>query len=130
MKTNITADYIKANTIIPADHKNPHYKFNDILFLIGKLGNISKALTPILLFYVRLRDPLIKENIWYPFKGTIRKFKGEEDLQFSEELVQELKSNTNDLMWINMLSSKIKESLHRTLLCAIGSFYPELMRSR
>ena len=125
-----TTGRISANTIIQPDFKPPDYTFRGYLFLIGKLGNISKALTPILLFYVRLRDPLIKENIWYPFKGTIKKFKGEDELQFSKELVNELKSNTNDLMWINMLSSKIKESLHRTLLCAIGSFYPQLMKSR
>ena len=125
-----TVKKIVANQIIPPDFPAIVYTWKGYLFLIGKLGNISKALTPILLFYVRLRDPLIKENIWYPFKGTIKKLKGEEELQFSKELVNELKSNTNDLMWINMLSSKIKESLHRTLLCAIGSFYPDLMSSR
>lgn len=128
--TDDTKEVIQANVPIPPDFKPPKYSFAGYVFLIGKLGNISKALTPILLFYVRLRDPLIKENIWYPFKGTLKKLKGEDDLEFSKELVDELKSNTKDLMWINMLSSKIKESLHRTLLCAIGSFYPELMRSR
>lgn len=96
-----------------------------IIFLLGKLGNITKALTPILLFYLRLRDPLLKQNIWYPFKHTLQKLKGEDN-----ELEEELKSNTNDLMWINMLDSKYKESLHRTLLCGIGTFYPELMRMR
>jgi hypothetical protein len=73
------------------------------MFLLGKLGNISKALTPILLFYVRLRDPLIKENIWYPFKGTLKKLKGDNKLMSSSEnpeLNNELKSNLKDLMWI------------------------------
>lgn len=37
-----------------------HYSLKGIIYLIGKLGNISKALTPILLFYLRIRDPLLK----------------------------------------------------------------------
>jgi hypothetical protein len=104
-----------------------HYDYKGIIFLLGKLGNVSKALTPILLFYVRLRDPLLKSNIWYPFKRTLQKLKKVEE---NNDLEEELKSNTNDLMWINMLDSKYKESLHRTLLCGIGTFYPELMRQR
>lgn len=106
------------------------YTFKGYIFNLGKLGNLSKALTPVLLFYVRLRDPLIKQNIWYPFKTTFKKLKGEINPENSKDLQSELVSNTNDLMWINMLSTTIKESLHRTLLACIGAFYPELMESR
>jgi len=124
-KWDETRQAIVAN--VPLDPINfpIHYTYRGIIFLIGKLGNISKALTPILLFYLRLRDPLLKQNIWYPFKHTLQKLKAEDN-----ELEEELKSNTNDLIWINMLDSKYKESLHRTLLCGIGTFYPELMRMR
>jgi hypothetical protein len=66
-----TVSVIEANKPLSPDFTPPKYNFKGYLFLIGKLGNISKALTPILLFYVRLRDPLIKENIWYPFKGAL-----------------------------------------------------------
>lgn len=107
-----------------------NYSFRGFLFNLGKLGNLSKALTPVLLFYVRLRDPLIKQNIWYPFKTTFKKLKGEINPENSKDLQSELASNTNDLMWINMLSSTIKESLHRTLLACIGTYYPELLTSR
>ena len=101
------------------------YTIRGFLFNLGKLGNISKALTPPLLFYVRLRDPLIKERIWYPFKGTIKRLTGTINPEENKELASELASNTQDLMWVNMLSSKIKQSLHRTLLACIAAYYPE-----
>lgn len=117
------------NDYTPKD-KHISYSSKGYIFNLGKLGNLSKALTPVLLFYIRLRDPLIKQNIWYPFKKTFKKLKGEMDQENYQDLKSELASNTNDLMWINMLSSTIKESLHRTLLACIGTYYPELIGAR
>lgn len=44
-----------------------------------------------------------------------------------EELANELASNTNDLLWVNMLNSTIKESLYRTLLGCINYYYPQVI---
>ena len=107
-----------------------HPTFKGILFNLGKLGNLSKAMTGTLLFYARLSDPLIKHNIWYPFKSTLKKLKGEATPQQAKELRSELASNTNDLMWINMLSTKLKESLHRTLMGCIAAYYPDILNQR
>ena len=49
------------------------------------------------------------------------------DSKKEEELASELASNTKDLMWINMLSSTIKEALYRTIMGAICYYYPRII---
>lgn len=47
---------------------------SQIIFNIGKLGNCGKLLIPILLFMIRMRDPLIKQNVFSNFRNLEKTF--------------------------------------------------------
>lgn len=110
------------------------YSYKGLIFNLGKLGQIAKVLSPILFFVIRVRDPLVFKKIANFFKCRKRvakerresmknKLMGEDN----EELDIALQSRTNDLMWINHLSSRMKESLHRTFMACIAGYYPEVL---
>src|SRR3990167_7544199 len=37
------------------------------LFDVGRIGNTAKVLMPLIFFFVRIQDPLIRKRIWKPF---------------------------------------------------------------
>lgn len=116
------------------DPQGHQYSFRGLLFNLGKLGQIAKIISPILFFVIRVRDPLVFHKIGYLFKCFKKKKKirsnsmnnklmGEDN----EELDIALDSRTNDLMWVNYLSARIREALHRTLMASIAGYYPEIL---
>lgn len=44
-----------------------------ILFDIGRVGNTAKVLVPLIFFFVRIQDPLIRKKIWSPFTASTNK---------------------------------------------------------
>lgn len=40
------------------------------LFELGRVGNIIKVLLPVLFFFVRIQDSIIRKKIWAPFKSV------------------------------------------------------------
>lgn len=43
-------------------------KSEGVLFNLGRLGNTCKIMMPLLLFFIRIQDPLLRKRIWTPFK--------------------------------------------------------------
>jgi hypothetical protein len=133
-----------------------------VIFEIGRIGNTAKVLVPLVFFFVRIQDPLIRKRIWMPFK-TITKLKSASQSASSKEegksddvesdntlaaplnpkpnkrsgsghtaemldqhiKAQDIDPDTDDLMWMNLLPTKIKESYTRTFLACIFLRYQE-----
>jgi len=114
---------------------NPNW--SGIFFNIGKLGNAVKVLTPIIMFMIRMRDPLIQKNLYIPFKNSFRRLTQQSNLMRSnsmnkedfQELGEELASNTQDLMWINLLSTTIRKALYRSIMGCVAFYYPGSIKS-
>lgn len=134
-----------------------------VFFRIGRVGNTAKALTPLILFFIRIQDPLIRKRIWTPLMASKKDKKKVESSSSSksvstasstrrsttldqidarprsdsisdsarptEELLENLEElvaqDEDDLMWMNLLPSKIKESYTRTFLACIQSKFTE-----
>jgi hypothetical protein len=127
------------------------------LFNLGRLGNTAKALLPILLFFIRCQDPLVQKHVFKPLLGvqnTLRRFtfsnpkspkkdplnpealdpalEGDsydsmtpnQKTAFEAEMMNE---NSDDMLWMNLLSDKVKESFTRTFLAGIILTYPTLI---
>src|SRR3990167_3642205 len=146
-------------------------------FDIGRIGNTAKVLMPLLLFFIRIQDPLIRKNILTPFSKIKRKFTGamssRKTSTISSEAITELgtsnrkssgsedvhrksslsnssrrrattmtglteafdiediaESDADDLMWMELLPNKIKESYTRTFLACIHNFYQERLNQK
>jgi Phosphatidylinositol-4-phosphate 5-Kinase len=155
------------------------------LFDIGRVGNTAKVLMPLIFFFVRIQDPLIRKKIWSPFAATTYKTAATSDDSktvsaknqsdsgikvensqddFAEEDSENLVDRQNrekslgdpltsppacvenkrgdllteeheieqemgnidddeDMMWMNWVQSKIKESYTRTFLACIYITY-------
>lgn len=115
------------------------------IFRIGRIGNTAKALMPLLLFFIRIQDPLIRKKIWSPFFGKKKDdkknmnrsitmsspsrmstlgadHKGLDESRLTEDFgnfAAMVEDDQDDLMWMNLLPSKIKESYTRTFLACI-----------
>lgn len=146
----------------PSIHKK---SLQGYLFNLGRLGNTSKALLPILLFFIRCQDPLVQKHVFKPLlgvKNTIRRFtffgigsdKGQKNGQGNLNLNQDatdqvldddsfdsmtqnqknafeaemMNENSDDMLWMNLLPGKVKESITRTFLGGIMATYPKLIR--
>jgi 1-phosphatidylinositol-4-phosphate 5-kinase len=108
------------------------YDYRGILFNLGRFGQIIKALSPIIFFSIRVRDPMVNRKIknafcWSKGTGLIRERSESLNPDMNHELDLALASETDDMMWVNYLSVKIRESLHRTFLGCISSFYSEML---
>ena len=126
------------------------------LFAIGRLGNTAKAVMPLLLFFIRIQDPLIRKKIWSPFsriKTRISKIDlnliqsinsnrestnslndplsgGAGEDSSANNMANQVEAESNDLMWMNLLPSKIKESYTRTFLACIQRYYVERLEQK
>ena len=140
-----------------------------MIFEIGRIGNTAKVMIPLVFFFVRIQDPLIRKRIWSPFKSftlsasTSVSQSSKEDLKSDEnepgdllaeplkkshlqgELgdknsdngmknegidFQQIETDTDDLMWMNLLPAKIKESYTRTFLACIFSKYEDKLEQK
>ena len=173
---NFYGSYLKAYLVIlsvvfigmlcqtQAENQNEPGSFRNYqgyLFNLGRIGNSSKALLPILLFFIRCQDPLIQRHVFRPIRkvqGVVRKFtffgmspvqkkQIEDPLEagisspledsFEEEAItprhrnaleNELYNNKeDDMSWMNLLPSKLKETLTRTFIGGIYTCYPGLI---
>jgi hypothetical protein len=115
------------------------------LFTIGRIGNTAQLIMPLVLFFIRVQDPLIRKNIWLPFTRCFKKLSKPgseiqtplEDRQARrltipltidgrvEDITLEMVNDTEDLMWMNLLPAKIKESYTRTFLASIYLYYAD-----
>lgn len=48
--------------------------FRGVLFNFGKFGNTAKSVMPLLLFFIRIQDPLIQRAMMKPFRRMTSKF--------------------------------------------------------
>lgn len=63
-------------------------------FVVGRIGNTAKVLMPLIFFFVRIQDPLIRKRIWSPFKrftkegllsACLWKDKGESSMDLNDQ---------------------------------------------
>jgi 1-phosphatidylinositol-4-phosphate 5-kinase len=142
-------------------------------FDVGRVGNTAKVLMPLLLFFIRIQDPLIRKNIWTPFSNIKNKIFGKKPRKNSVnsdagtelgastrkssteiearrssvttmsrgrnttgglteafDLADITDNDTDDLMWMELLPTKIKESYTRTFLACIQNYYPERLNQK
>ena len=132
--------------------KKSKVDYRQLLFLFGKLGQIVKTLSPILMFMVRSQDPAVTQNVSKVFfrglgdretsqnsdmisadiRGSTVSHRTVNTLQTSAdteggEIDIELKTSSKDLYWVNLLSETIKQSLHRTLLATVAGLYEDVL---
>lgn len=129
--------YLKPELNSLGREQQKEYSFSGLLFNLGKLGQITKVLSPILFFVIRVRDPFVFKKIGSYANRCCKKKEKERERTSSmnnklmgeenEELGIALESRTNDLMWVNYLSARMKESLHRTFMACIAGYYPEVL---
>ena len=134
-----------------------------VIFNIGRVGNTAKVIMPLILFFIRIQDPMIRKNIWTPFSKLAKRMKAVEEKerigrsttilarktmnensitepfdisvttagseQNMAEMVDEAE-DMDDLMWMNLLPNKIKESYTRTFLACISSKYPSKLEEK
>lgn len=71
--------------------------FKGYIFDIGRIGNTAKVVMPLLFFFVRIQDPLIRKRMWNPMKDLrfcrkIREMSGgteeEENLVKNDQIMQ------------------------------------------
>lgn len=134
-----------------------------VIFSLGRIGNTAKVLLPLVLFFIRIQDPLIRKNIWSPWSrvarrmsliepseeyvrrmtraATMKSSKNSAETNLSEALdsskqdeagnfADMVEEETDDLMWMNLLPTKIKESYTRTFLACIYSKYPKKLEEK
>lgn len=137
--------------------------FRGVIFNMGRIGNTAKVMMPLLLFFIRIQDPLLRKYIWAPVSAPVSKVKTTlaaarpsastslpdsppsptnknesnrpslsesltsprqtEDLIKSSANMAEEISDPDDLMWMNLLPSKVKEGYTRTFLACINHYY-------
>jgi 1-phosphatidylinositol-4-phosphate 5-kinase len=123
------------------------------IFDLGRIGNTAKVVMPLLLFFIRIQDPLIRKNIWTPFSSVRKRLTslGNMDMSSLRSSVASTDSSkrmtslgeplnftpandgtdvvgdTDDLMWMNLLPAKIKESYTRTFLACIYFNYEKVL---
>lgn len=134
-----------------------------VIFSLGRVGNTAKVLMPLVLFFIRIQDPLIRKNIWSPWSkvarrmsliepseeftrrstraATIKSSKTTRETNLTEALdtskldeagnmADMVEEETDDLMWMNLLPTKIKESYTRTFLACIFNKYPKKLEEK
>ena len=153
-----------------------NHTWRGAFFDIGRIGNTAKVLMPLLLFFIRIQDPLIRKNIWTPIsniknkitggqsrKSSInsdaatelsnsnRKSSGGDELQRKSSTISNssrrrattttglteafdlddiAETDTDDLMWMELLPNKIKESYTRTFLACIQNYYQDRLNQK
>lgn len=178
------------------DILNERINFRMIVFNLGRMGNTIKVLMPLLMFFIRIQDPLVFHYVFKPFQhvqdgferiarvanrlskgrtNTGFKFNTEEEpsggltlppipnndkdegvpdvkldidsapnnnsspvSSSSERLAKQdalqdllLTEDTHtDLNWINMLSSKAKDSYYSTVMSCIARYFPSVLQER
>ncbi len=117
--------------------------FAGSFFRIGRVGNTAKALMPLILFFIRIQDPLIRKNIWTPFSKITKKYFSISnslnktsltdplDVTLdSGNMADQVEGDPDDLMWMNLLPTKIKENYTRTFLACIQKKFPERLEQK
>lgn len=109
-----------------------------IVFNLGRLGNTCKVMMPVLFFFIRIQDPLIKKRVWTPWRAlkesvqnisrsrasTSHRTTSVTDIDQIDALNDCLLTQEDNLCFMDLLPSKIKESITRTFLACISMYYP------
>lgn len=112
-------------------------------FNFGRLGNTAKVMMPALMFFIRTEDPMLRKRIWTPVNrlkkfilvGLDDKFRRESKLDQDainkeEALKNELETQAEDLNWMNLLPSKMKETFTRTFLAGVSKHYARVIQNQ
>lgn len=154
-----------------------HERSHSYIFSLGRTANAFKLLTPICMFFIRIKDPLIEKAMNKSYRN-ITKFvllsnqmklnkikvkKAKSDLEesmlkensetdislgkldmenhmsgrkttafskFDREALENemMTSEPDDLLWMNLLPSKLKEAMTRTFMGSIATIYSQVLK--
>lgn len=113
--------------------------------IFARIGNVFKALLPIVLFCVRTKDPAIDYEINRITK-KIQKFFGicckdlependdqipvEKDSQIiSQKRLLNVNTESNDVMWFNVIGKELRYNIIRTIINFVGTVYGKVILS-